>query len=41
MIGKGLAAVGDLGITKLDKSIQLKNLDYKKVGKDILIEGYL
>ena len=41
MIGKGLGAVGDLGINKVDKSIKLKDLDYKKVGKDILIEGYL
>ncbi|MBI2139659.1 bifunctional diaminohydroxyphosphoribosylaminopyrimidine deaminase/5-amino-6-(5-phosphoribosylamino)uracil reductase RibD [Candidatus Woesearchaeota archaeon] len=41
MIGKGLAAVGDLGISKVDKSIQLRDLDYRKIGKDILIEGYL
>ncbi len=40
-IGKGLAALGDLGITKVDKSIKIKRLDYKKIGKDILIEGYL
>ncbi len=41
MIGKGLGAIGDLGIKKVDKSINLKNIDYKKVGKDMLIEGYL
>ena len=41
MIGKGLGAVGDLGINKVDKSITLKGIDYKKIGKDILIEGYL
>ena len=41
MIGKGLEAIGDLGIKKVDKSINLKNIDYKKIGKDILIEGYL
>jgi len=40
-IGKGLGALGDLGITKVDKSIKLKELDYKKIGRDILIEGYL
>lgn len=40
-IGKGLGALGDLGINKVDKSIKLKCLDYKKIGKDILIEGYL
>ncbi|MBU0628001.1 MAG: bifunctional diaminohydroxyphosphoribosylaminopyrimidine deaminase/5-amino-6-(5-phosphoribosylamino)uracil reductase RibD [Nanoarchaeota archaeon] len=41
LIGEGLAALGDLGITKIDKSIKLKSLDYRKIGKDILIEGYL
>ena len=41
LIGEGLAALGDLGITKIDKSIKLKNLNYKKIGRDILIEGYL
>ncbi len=40
-IGKGLSALGDLGIAKVDKSIKLKKLDYKKIGEDILIEGYL
>lgn len=41
MIGQGPAAVGDLGITQVDNSIQLKNIDFKKIGKDILVEGYL
>ncbi len=40
-IGKGLGALGDLGINKVDKSIKLKDLDYRKIGRDILIEGYL
>ncbi|HZX44799.1 MAG TPA: bifunctional diaminohydroxyphosphoribosylaminopyrimidine deaminase/5-amino-6-(5-phosphoribosylamino)uracil reductase RibD [Candidatus Nanoarchaeia archaeon] len=40
-IGKGLSALGDLGIAKVDRSIKLKKLDYRKIGKDILIEGYL
>ncbi|MBW2975260.1 bifunctional diaminohydroxyphosphoribosylaminopyrimidine deaminase/5-amino-6-(5-phosphoribosylamino)uracil reductase RibD [Candidatus Woesearchaeota archaeon] len=40
-IGKGLGALGDLGINKVDRSIKLKKLDYKKIGRDILIEGYL
>jgi diaminohydroxyphosphoribosylaminopyrimidine deaminase/5-amino-6-(5-phosphoribosylamino)uracil reductase len=40
-IGGGLGALGDLGITKVDRSIKIKKLDYKKVGRDILIEGYL
>jgi len=41
LIGKGLGALGDLGINQIDKSIKLKELDYKKIGRDILIEGYL
>jgi len=41
MIGNGLGAIGDLGITKVDRSIKLKNIDYKKIGKDVMIEGYL
>ena len=41
LIGEGLAAVGDLGIKKVDRKINLKHLSTKKVGKDILIEGYL
>lgn len=40
-IGKGLSALGDLGIAKVDRSIKLKKLDYRKIGRDILIEGYL
>ena len=41
MIGKGLAAIGDLGIKKVDRSINLKNINYRKVGREMLIEGYL
>lgn len=40
-IGKGLSALGDLGIANVDSSIKLNKLDYRKVGRDILIEGYL
>ena len=40
-IGEGLAALGDLGIKKVDKSIKLNKLDYTKIGRDILLEGYL
>jgi diaminohydroxyphosphoribosylaminopyrimidine deaminase/5-amino-6-(5-phosphoribosylamino)uracil reductase len=40
-IGQGLNALGDLGITKVDRSIKINKLDYKKIGRDILIEGYL
>ena len=40
-IGEGLAALGGLGIKKVDKSIKLKKLSYIKISRDILIEGYL
>ncbi len=41
LIGAGLGAIGNLGIKKLDKAISLKNIETRKVGKDILVEGYL
>ncbi|MBU0615555.1 MAG: bifunctional diaminohydroxyphosphoribosylaminopyrimidine deaminase/5-amino-6-(5-phosphoribosylamino)uracil reductase RibD [Nanoarchaeota archaeon] len=41
LIGDGLSALGDMGITKVDKSIKLKNVTHTKIGKDLLIEGYL
>jgi diaminohydroxyphosphoribosylaminopyrimidine deaminase / 5-amino-6-(5-phosphoribosylamino)uracil reductase len=41
LIGSGLSALGDLGITKVDKSVKLKKMNHTTVGKDILIEGYL
>ncbi len=41
LIGRGLGAIGDLGITNVDRSVKLKHLISKKVGRDILIEGYL
>jgi diaminohydroxyphosphoribosylaminopyrimidine deaminase/5-amino-6-(5-phosphoribosylamino)uracil reductase len=40
-IGDGLGALGDLGINQVDKSIKLKHLAYKQIGRDILVEGYL
>ncbi|MBI4440121.1 bifunctional diaminohydroxyphosphoribosylaminopyrimidine deaminase/5-amino-6-(5-phosphoribosylamino)uracil reductase RibD [Candidatus Woesearchaeota archaeon] len=41
LIGKGLDAFGDLGIKNLDRTINLKNISTKKIGKDILVEGYI
>ena len=41
IIGNGLGAIGNLGINKIDKAINLKNSVAKKIGNDILIEGYL
>ena len=41
IIGKGKEAIGDLGIKTISKSIKLKKVKTYKIGKDILIEGYL
>ncbi len=41
IIGNGLGAIGNLGINKIDKAINLKNPVTRKIGKDLLIEGYI
>jgi len=41
LIGNGLGAIGNLGVDKINKAINLKNPVVKKIGNDILIEGYL
>lgn len=41
IIGSGKGAIGNLGITKIDKAIKLKNIKTEKVGNDMMIEGYL
>lgn len=41
LIGNGLGAIGNLGINKINKAINLKNPETRKVGKDLLIEAYL
>ena len=41
IIGNGVGAIGSLGIKKIEKAINLKNPVCKKIGKDVLIEGYL
>ena len=41
IIGNGIGAIGSLGIKKIEKAINLKNPVVKKIGKDVLIEGYL
>jgi len=41
IIGNGLGAIGSLGINKIDKAIKLKNPLTRKIGKDLLIEGYI
>ncbi len=41
LIGNGIAAVGSLGVKKIDKAINLKSTVTRKIGNDTLIEGYL
>ncbi len=41
IIGNGLGAISNLGIKKIDKAIKLKSVSTKKIGKDLLVEGYL
>ena len=41
IIGNGKGAIGSLGITKITKAIDLRNPETRKIGKDLLIEGYL
>ncbi len=41
IIGNGLGAIGNLGIKKIDKAINLKNPVCRRIGKDMLVEGYL
>ncbi len=39
IIGNGVGAIGNLGITKIGKAIKLKNPMTRKIGNDLLIEG--
>lgn len=41
LIGNGKGAIGNLGITKIAKAINLKNPVCRNVGNDMLIEAYL
>ncbi|MDP3765872.1 MAG: bifunctional diaminohydroxyphosphoribosylaminopyrimidine deaminase/5-amino-6-(5-phosphoribosylamino)uracil reductase RibD [Nanoarchaeota archaeon] len=41
IIGNGIGAIGSLGIKKIEKAINLKNPICRRIGKDMLIEGYL
>ena len=41
IIGNGLGAIGNLGIKKIEKAINLKNPVTRNIGKDILVEAYL
>lgn len=41
IIGNGIGAIGNLGIKKIKKAIDLKNPVCRKIGRDVMIEGYL
>ena len=41
IIGNGLDPIKNLGIKKINKAINLKNIMTERIGKDFLIEGYL
>ena len=41
IIGNGLGPIKNLGITKVNKAIELKNISTSKIGRDFLVEGYL
>ena len=41
LIGKGIEAVGDLEIRDLDKALQISRMKMRRLGGDIVIEGYL
>jgi riboflavin biosynthesis pyrimidine reductase len=41
LMGKGIEAVGDLGIEAMQDVPMMKNFSYRKVGPDILVEAYL
>ena len=36
-----MGVVGPLGIKELNKVVEIKNISLKKIGKDVLVEGYL
>ena len=39
IIGNGVGAIGNLGITKIDKAVKLKNSITRRIGSDLLVEG--
>lgn len=40
IIGKGLDALAELGISKIADSVQLKDVEFKKIEDNVLITGY-
>ena len=41
LIGNGIGAIGSLGIKKINNAINLKNPVCRRIGKDMMVEGYL
>ena len=41
LIGEGLSPLGDLGITKIEEALLLKEASLKRIGSDWIFEGYL
>jgi len=41
IIGNGIGAIANLGIKKVNRAINLKDISTRKIGKDFLVEGYL
>ena len=41
IIGNGIEAIGSLGIKNIDSAIKLKNITFRKIGKDMLVDGYI
>ena len=41
LIGNGIGAIGSLGIKKISNAINLKNPVCRRIGSDMMVEGYL
>ena len=41
LIGEGVEAVGNLGIQDLSKTLKISRMKTRRLGADIVIEGYL
>ena len=40
IIGKGIDAIGDLGIRRLDNAVRLDGVEFTKSGPDCIMSGY-
>jgi riboflavin-specific deaminase-like protein len=41
IIGQGIDAIGDLGITRLDEAITFSSVHHRRVGQDLIFDGRL